>query len=60
MPRLDIREAALLAEEDQAMWCKSCSNISEEGSEFCWVCKSYWDDVDAGLFSENQEPINGH
>lgn len=42
-----------LAEENE-LWCASCNGLAEEGERYCFICASYWADVDAGLFSDNE------
>ena len=51
MPRIDVRAALLEAEDVAGAICKSCSNATIEGSQYCRYCKMYWEDVDAGIFN---------
>ena len=50
MPRMRVPDA-LLEAEDQQIECRSCSSVSEEGSQYCRSCGSYWKDVSEGLFN---------
>lgn len=50
-----LHDATLIADEDAALWCRSCTSTAEEGSSYCAHCASYWQDIDNGLFDETFE-----
>ena len=49
--RISVREAEDIADDVAAAVCRSCSAATEEGSLYCFSCKSYWDEADAELWS---------
>ena len=40
------------ASNNESITCASSSTIVEEGEKYCRYCKSYWQDVENGLFGE--------
>jgi len=50
--RLHVSEAWEQALEDRALTCKTCDAPSEEGGTHCMPCRTYWEDVLAGVFDE--------
>ncbi len=50
-----VQEALEIADRDRMPKCASCSDMAPEGELYCHICKSYWDDVACGLFSDELE-----
>ncbi len=51
---LAIRNAKI--EQAESAWqCHSCSAPSEEDSRYCRHCRMYWEDVDNGLFADDDD-----
>lgn len=43
--------------EDEAWQCKTCSQPAQEQSVYCRPCEMYWQDCDAGLFSDEYQAM---
>lgn len=50
MPRIPLTEAEDLRADHAATFCASCTASADEGSKYCHHCRTYWEDVDAGIF----------
>ena len=53
MPRISIQDALAEKEDDDGILCKTCKAPAEEGSPYCWMCASYWEDCDNGLWQDD-------
>lgn len=49
-PKLNVKEALQEVEEVKNIVCETCTNVTVEGDIYCLSCRSYWDDVENGLF----------
>ncbi len=54
MPKIRVCEAEEILAEAEGDFCE-CGAVPEEGSEYCFICGSYWEDVARGVFSDLEE-----
>jgi hypothetical protein len=55
MAKLTLQRATEIAASDDIGLCLSCDNLAVEGHDYCTCCASYWQDVDEGLFDEDDD-----
>jgi hypothetical protein len=49
---MKVHEAEAEAAEVRSWFCETCDTMTEDGEKHCLSCKSYWADVESGLFDD--------